>query len=74
MAQLLFEVLTVNVNEMRLFGPRHALITYYKYRASDIAAVGTILNLIVCDAVWAENLPNDVQMPYVLQYTSRGFS
>ncbi len=55
MAQLLFEVLTVNVYEMRLFGPRHALITYLKYRATDIATVDTILNLIVCDAVWAEN-------------------
>ncbi len=42
------------------FGPKHSPYSYYKYRTSDIAAVGTTFNIFGYNALRAENhLPND---------------
>ncbi len=67
------EALTVHCNALRLFGAKASPpYSYYLFRASDIAAVGTTFNVFSYDAVWAENwthhLPNAGRMRYLLRH------
>ena len=57
--------------EYRLFGAKaFPLLSYYQFRTSDIAAVGTTFNVFSYDAVRAEHrthhFPNAEQICYVL--------
>ncbi len=67
------EVLTVHGNELRLFGANAfpSPYPYYWYRATDIAAAGTIHNIYRDGIIWVDqrthHLPNAERMRNVLK-------
>ncbi len=54
------EVLTVHGNKFTCFGPRHSPYSYYYYRDSDLAAVGTIFNVLSFDQMCSKNRINNL--------------